>query len=373
MADVQGRCPACGGASLFLGEGGHVTCSRLDCPNPSASDDLLQGGEAALAQLLGGNRPASVVAHTLTAHGHSLADVRRMTDEQLLAVPGIGEPSLARIRAAIPAPERCCVCGGGPVTYHNYREQPFCKLCANCQCAQDPCVRTGINDPAVSASPPLRDRIAAALLDHLSRTADIRPGQSGELAFMPEVTDSERLRIADAVVAVIDPHGDLAAALERGHRCFLENHDKRLRNAEEALTARRGMVSGAEAAVARVRAEVARIRAVTRTWGPVADLIDAALDGIGQPREQRERPAHPDGTPYRYAEMVAEGWEFCDGCRMWSTATPERPHQCTETRVQGPVVGTARITVDVAAPKSADLADAVRAALRREARLRDPQ
>ncbi|MFD5848350.1 hypothetical protein [Streptomyces chartreusis] len=45
-------------------------------------------------------------------------------------------------------------------------------------------------------------------------------------------------------------------------------------------------------------------------------------------REQKERPTHPDGTPYRYAEMVAEGWGFCDGCRMWSTATVERPHQC---------------------------------------------
>jgi hypothetical protein len=44
MTDVQGRCPACGWASLFLGNGGHVTCSRLECPNPSAADDLLHGG-----------------------------------------------------------------------------------------------------------------------------------------------------------------------------------------------------------------------------------------------------------------------------------------------------------------------------------------
>ncbi|MFJ9633744.1 hypothetical protein ACIRU8_39230 [Streptomyces sp. NPDC101175] len=38
---VQGRCPACRGASLFLGSGGHVTCARLDCPNPCAVDDQL--------------------------------------------------------------------------------------------------------------------------------------------------------------------------------------------------------------------------------------------------------------------------------------------------------------------------------------------
>ncbi|MEV5915769.1 hypothetical protein AB0M00_43665 [Streptomyces chartreusis] len=49
---------------------------------------------------------------------------------------------------------------------------------------------------------------------------------------------------------------------------------------------------------------------------------------LSEVREQKERPTHPDGTPYRYHEIVAEGWGFCDGCRMWSTATVERPHQC---------------------------------------------
>ncbi|MEU0160240.1 DUF6085 family protein [Streptomyces sp. NPDC006261] len=44
MPDVQGRCPACGAASLFLGEGGHVTCSRSDCPDPCAADDMLGQG-----------------------------------------------------------------------------------------------------------------------------------------------------------------------------------------------------------------------------------------------------------------------------------------------------------------------------------------
>lgn len=39
--EVQGRCPACGGQSLFLGSGGYVTCSRIECPDPTAADDLL--------------------------------------------------------------------------------------------------------------------------------------------------------------------------------------------------------------------------------------------------------------------------------------------------------------------------------------------
>lgn len=40
---VRGNCPACGRASLFLGAGGHVTCSIIDCPNPSAADEQLHG------------------------------------------------------------------------------------------------------------------------------------------------------------------------------------------------------------------------------------------------------------------------------------------------------------------------------------------
>lgn len=38
---VAGYCPGCGGSSLFLGAGGHVTCARLDCSAPSAADRLL--------------------------------------------------------------------------------------------------------------------------------------------------------------------------------------------------------------------------------------------------------------------------------------------------------------------------------------------
>lgn len=85
----------------------------------------------------------------------------------------------------------------------------------------------------------------------------------------------------------------------------------------------------AEATVTRVRAEVARIRLITPTWGPVADLIEAAIDDPDRPKEQRARPTHLDGTPYSYAEIVAAGWGHCDGCGMWTTATPDRPHQCS--------------------------------------------
>jgi hypothetical protein len=39
-------------------------------------------------------------------------------------------------------------------------------------------------------------------------------------------------------------------------------------------------------ALTRVRAEVARIRAITPTWDPVADLIEAARNGTQQPAER---------------------------------------------------------------------------------------
>jgi len=107
MPDVQGRCPACGGTSLFLAQGGYVTCSRLDCPAPGEADDLLHGRDSvyAIGQALGGDRASRFIAYALAAHERSLSDLRRMTDEQFRAIPGIGDESLARIRAAIPAPE----------------------------------------------------------------------------------------------------------------------------------------------------------------------------------------------------------------------------------------------------------------------------
>ncbi|WP_461707338.1 hypothetical protein [Streptomyces prasinus] len=345
MTSVQGRCPACGGSSLFLGEGGHVTCSRLDCPAPAEADDLLHGRDSvyAIGQALGGGRVARLIAYALASHEHSLADVRRMTDEQLRAIPGIGDESLARIRAAIPAPEAVSPAvdatvlaalrialtradEGGYELSPQYlldflgearvsaadsaATEPELSDPAECSGEAGPCPEHGhhehsLKQPGEAASSPLRDQIAEALLDHLSRTADIRPGRSGELAFMPEVTDAERLRIADAVLTVLDPHGDTGFALERGHRCFLENHVARLHDTEEA--------------VKRVRAESARIRAVTRTWEPVADLIDAALDGTDQPTGCR----------------CHNGDELCSGCHR----CPNICHGCDGPEHQPTVDG----------------------------------
>ena len=41
---VQGRCPACGAQSLFLGDHGYVTCAIPECPKPHAAVSLLNQG-----------------------------------------------------------------------------------------------------------------------------------------------------------------------------------------------------------------------------------------------------------------------------------------------------------------------------------------
>jgi hypothetical protein len=59
----------------------------------------------ALVAALGSDGIAEVIAAALTVHGHDLAAVRLMTDAALLAVAGIDDTYLARIRQHFPAPQ----------------------------------------------------------------------------------------------------------------------------------------------------------------------------------------------------------------------------------------------------------------------------
>ncbi len=75
----------------------------------------------------------------------------KQDDRKLYAALARDLRTRAETRTAEAAePDSCCVCGGGPVVYRNFRDQPFCWPCADCQCAQNPCVRTGSNGPVVS-------------------------------------------------------------------------------------------------------------------------------------------------------------------------------------------------------------------------------
>ncbi|MEV6737912.1 hypothetical protein AB0N14_13655 [Streptomyces sp. NPDC051104] len=59
MTTVQGRCPACGWASLFLGDGGYITCSRLECPSPEAAHEAIEERAGANAYDRAINTPPS--------------------------------------------------------------------------------------------------------------------------------------------------------------------------------------------------------------------------------------------------------------------------------------------------------------------------
>lgn len=45
MTLIHGYCPACGSGTLFVGDGGHVTCSLAGCPEPDAADSILADPE----------------------------------------------------------------------------------------------------------------------------------------------------------------------------------------------------------------------------------------------------------------------------------------------------------------------------------------
>ncbi|TMR11732.1 hypothetical protein ETD86_34755 [Nonomuraea turkmeniaca] len=86
-SEIAGRCPACKGASLFVGVGGHVTCSRLECPAPFAADDALRENgyaivrSAVLDEVRGRAERAEAEIVTLTDYGLSWRE-RAETAEQ---------------------------------------------------------------------------------------------------------------------------------------------------------------------------------------------------------------------------------------------------------------------------------------------------
>jgi hypothetical protein len=60
---VQARCPACGSTStLFLAEGGYITCSLIGCPNPEAAHEAIEEQAGANAYDRAINTPPSAEA-----------------------------------------------------------------------------------------------------------------------------------------------------------------------------------------------------------------------------------------------------------------------------------------------------------------------
>lgn len=45
MRSIRGFCPMGCGETLFVAEGGYLTCSWIECPNPTAACDILEDRE----------------------------------------------------------------------------------------------------------------------------------------------------------------------------------------------------------------------------------------------------------------------------------------------------------------------------------------
>ena len=105
MRTVQGHCPACRGASRFLGDGGHVTCSRIDCPDPSAADDLLHGNPSAVVpwRLTEAQKPAPDTTATQATEPDE-ADDASVYEEMLQRVQSSGPRPVQGAAPAVSAP-----------------------------------------------------------------------------------------------------------------------------------------------------------------------------------------------------------------------------------------------------------------------------
>lgn len=115
------------GWSVTLHEDGqlHVVTNRDFAPDDAL---VLAAVVAALAEdAKAGPDPAEVTRLAHRFHTEVCAD----DDETPARLCDCWSYAAAAVRAMAEAAETCCVCGSTQVTYHNYREQPFCPPCAD--------------------------------------------------------------------------------------------------------------------------------------------------------------------------------------------------------------------------------------------------
>ncbi|MGW4602720.1 hypothetical protein ACWENS_05520 [Streptomyces sp. NPDC004532] len=209
------------------------------------------------------------------------------------------EAALSRLHNDVAAKNaeaaRCAVCGDPNPTYSNYREQLFCAACANCDCNQPTCVRTGFNAPAVSDQD----------------VTEIQP------------TPAERLTAPPVPAAYRAPAGDPVAVLGR------------IRDAAQwsDVQAQLGMYYGWTAEQAGQRARAYRLDAEHRATEAeqlaeqravaVADAVtraEARADDAKRANERADRAeqqvADELATGTRYANWLANTREAC-GAPNW--------------------------------------------------------
>lgn len=79
--DVAGCCPMGCGATLVVGDGGHIVCSSVACSNPTAVDELLAAAVGhECPQLAEAHREMAALAVQLDAALRDLAAVRAQAD-----------------------------------------------------------------------------------------------------------------------------------------------------------------------------------------------------------------------------------------------------------------------------------------------------
>jgi len=88
---VKGHCPACHSASLFLGDGGYITCSRLDCPEPDAATTLLERSLDNVRTAPDSAEPRSDVELTADEARELATDLGRELYEAQDAIAFVGE------------------------------------------------------------------------------------------------------------------------------------------------------------------------------------------------------------------------------------------------------------------------------------------
>lgn len=191
----------------------------------------------------------------------------------------------------------CCVCAGSPAVYRNYRDQPFCAHCANCQCGENPCVRTGVNDRAISSDARLREQVAQALYDHL--TGDHRADSPWE------AVKAGYLDAADAVLRVPAIRDMRERIVDYENRITWETSCGSCARVLDSSILEHERAEKAEAAVEQVR-QIAEHHLHDSDDGtdPCAAAILDAIDGQPQPAEP---PVHVGGRANA---------EHCPACRV---------------------------------------------------------
>lgn len=115
---IAGQCPRCGKRELFVGVGGHLTCSNGECPEPNAPDRFMAEMKfldvertSVAAEVEGCPRLVAVARDLADLAARTVCEPRRFLnnekgEQQALSVALIRVRTLLNIEATMPLPNR---------------------------------------------------------------------------------------------------------------------------------------------------------------------------------------------------------------------------------------------------------------------------